>query len=156
MSSRVFTYSSQSPNIQIHGFITAESQKKPWRLISSSTQSSSMFNDVFLSFRFESTLRLFPVEFIPGAWCWAHIIKEAMESAFMMLTLWILAKTRTLKTSDFSVSFSSCQQSLRLMRLTTSLTGPNTYSRTSTKRHKFTFLPAKWPSITHGSMRRLP
>ncbi|KAJ0492270.1 hypothetical protein HanIR_Chr12g0573021 [Helianthus annuus] len=61
MSSRVFTYSSQSPNIQIHGFITAESQKKPWRLISTSTQSSSMFNDVFLSFRFESTLRLFPV-----------------------------------------------------------------------------------------------
>ncbi|KAJ0674275.1 hypothetical protein HanLR1_Chr12g0438181 [Helianthus annuus] len=59
MSSRVFTYSSQSPNIQIHGFITAESQKKPWRLISTSTQSSSMFNDVFLSFRFESTLRLF-------------------------------------------------------------------------------------------------
>ncbi|MFS7992758.1 hypothetical protein Hanom_Chr12g01086101 [Helianthus anomalus] len=66
----VFTYSSQSPNIQIHGFITAESQKKPWRLISSSTQSSSMFNDIFLSFRFESTLRLFPVDtcssLVPG------------------------------------------------------------------------------------------
>ncbi|KAM0020069.1 hypothetical protein Hdeb2414_s0025g00663041 [Helianthus debilis subsp. tardiflorus] len=46
--------------------------------------------------------------FISGAGHWESIIKEGNGKCFYDVNPWDISETRTSKTSDFSVLFSSC------------------------------------------------